>query len=290
MSVDRTSHGMGTGAARRGLSATRVAAMVARYLYLLRSSWSRIADLVYWPALQMITWGFLQSYLAKAPQGQAAGNVAGHAAVAAGTLIGAILLWDILLRGQIGFSVTFLEEMWSRNIGNLLMSPLRPVELLLALMTMSVLRLAVGLIPVSGLAILFFGFNLWGLGVALAVFFANLIITSWSIGVVVSGLILRNGMGAENVAWTVTFMLLPLCAVYYPVAVLPLWLQPVAWCLPPTYVFEGMRQLLVSHMFRADLMLDALALNVVLFTAASVAFLLLLRSARRHGSLLQMGE
>ena len=130
--------------------------------------------------------------------------MAGHAAVAAGTLIGAILLWDILLRGQIGFSVTFLEEMWSRNIGNLLMSPLRPVELLLALMTMSVLRLAVGLLPVSVLAILFFGFNLWGLGLALAVFFANLILTSWSIGVVVSGLILRNGMGAENVAWTVT--------------------------------------------------------------------------------------
>ena len=290
MSVDRPGRRTGTAAPRRGLSATRVAAMVARYLYLLRSSWSRIADLVYWPALQMITWGFLQSYLAKAPQGQAAGDVAGHAAVAAGTLIGAILLWDILLRGQIGFSVTFLEEMWSRNIGNLLMSPLRPVELLLALMTMSVLRLAVGLVPVSGLAILFFGFNLWGLGFALAVFFANLIITSWSIGVVVSGLILRNGMGAENVAWTVTFMLLPLCAVYYPVTVLPLWLQPVAWCLPPTYVFEGMRQLLVSHTFSADLMLDAFVLNVVLFTAASVAFLSLLRSARRHGSLLQMGE
>ena len=274
----------------------RVAAMVSRYLYLLRSSWARIADLVYWPALQMVTWGFLQSYLIRAPQGNAVGgsatggNVAGHAAVAAGTLIGAILLWDILLRGQIGFSVTFLEEMWSRNIGNLLMSPLRPVELLLALMTMSVLRLAVGLVPVSGLAIVFFGFNLWGLGLALAVFFANLILTSWSIGVVVSGLILRNGMGAENVAWTVTFLLLPLCAVYYPVAVLPAWLQPVAWCLPPTYVFEGMRHALVDHAFRADLMIEAFGLNVALFTAASVAFLVLLRSARRHGSLLQMGE
>ncbi len=285
MSVDVSTSPPGRGAGALP-SLARVAAMVSRYLYLLRSSWSRIADLVYWPTLQMITWGFLQSYLAKAPQG----NVTGHAAMAAGTLIGAILLWDILLRGQIGFSVTFLEEMWSRNIGNLLMSPLRPVELLLALMTMSVLRLAVGLIPVSVLAILFFGFNLWGLGLALAVFFANLILTSWAIGVVVSGLILRNGMGAENVAWTVTFMLLPLCAVYYPVAVLPVWLQPVAWCLPPTYVFEGMRHVLVDHAFRADLMAEAFALNVVLFAAASIAFLLLLRSARRNGSLLQMGE
>ena len=265
----------------------RVGAMVTRYLFLLRSSWTRIVDLIYWPALQMVTWGFLQSYLAKMANPAGIGSTA---VVAAGTLIGAILLWDILSRGQIGFSITFLEEVWSRNIGNLLMSPLRPVELLLALMTMSVLRLAVGILPVSILAIWFFGFNLWGLGIALAVFFANLILTSWSIGVVVSGLILRNGLGAENVAWTVTFLLLPLCAVYYPVATLPVWLRPISWALPPTYVFEGMRHLLAEHVFRADLMLEAFALNVILFAAAGATFLMLLRSARRSGSLLQMGE
>ena len=100
-------------------SPTRVGAMVTRYVYLLRSSWTRIVDLVYWPALQMITWGFLQTYLARLPHEGAAGK----GTMAAGTLIGAILLWDILFRGQIGFSMTFLEEMWSRNIGNLLMSP-----------------------------------------------------------------------------------------------------------------------------------------------------------------------
>lgn len=264
----------------------RVGAMVSRYFYLLRSSWARIADLIYWPALQMITWGFLQNYLAKASPATASD----HAAMAAGTLIGAILLWDILLRGQIGFSITFLEEMWSRNVGNLLMSPLRPVEFVLALMTMSVLRLAVGLVPVSFLAIWFFGFNLWGMGLAFAFFFANLIFTSWAIGLVVSGLILRLGMGAENVAWTVTFLLLPLCAVYYPVATLPHWLQPFSWMLPPTYVFEGMRQLLMQHTLRGDLMIEAFGLNAVLFGAAVVIFVLLLESARKAGSLLQMGE
>ncbi len=264
----------------------RVGAMVMRYLYLLRSSWSRILDLIYWPALQMITWGFLQTYLARLPHDGGAGK----GTMAAGTLIGAILLWDILFRGQIGFSMTFMEEMWSRNLGNLLMSPLRPSEFLLALATMSVLRLAIGIIPVSILAIWFFGFNLWSMGLALAAFFANLIVTSWAIGLVVAGLLLRNGMGAENVAWTVTFLLLPLCGVYYPVSVLPAWLQTIAWALPPTYVFEGMRHLLSEHVLRADYMLAALALNLTLFACASVAFLLLLRSARRIGSLLQMGE
>ncbi len=105
-----------------------------------------------------------------------------------------------------------------------------------------------------------------------------------------SGLLLRNGMGAESMAWTIMFLFLPLTCVYYPVAVLPHWLQYVAWALPPTYVFEGMRALLIDHVFRADLMLEAFAFNVVLFAAASIAFLLLLRSAREQGSLLQGGE
>jgi ABC-2 type transport system permease protein len=97
-------------------------------------------------------------------------------------------------------------------------------------------------------------------------------------------------MGAESMAWTIMFLFLPLTCVYYPVTVLPHWLQYVSWSLPPTYVFEGMRALLIDHVFRADLMIEAFAFNVVLFAAASVAFLKLLASARVQGSLLQGGE
>ena len=204
--------------------------------------------------------------------------------------IGAVLLWDILFRGQLGFSISFLEEMYARNLGNLMMSPLRPVEFIAALMVMSVVRLSIGMIPVTLLAIAFFGFNLWALGLALVAFFVNLMLTSWSIGIFVAGLLLRNGMGAESLAWTIMFLFLPLTCVYYPVSVLPAWLQYVAWALPPTYVFEGMRALLIDHVFRADLMLEALAFNVVLFAAASFAFLQLLASARVQGTLLQSGE
>jgi ABC-2 type transport system permease protein len=155
---------------------------------------------------------------------------------------------------------------------------------------MSIVRLAIGMVPVSLLAIAFFGFNLWALGFALAAFFVNLILTSWSVGIFVAGLLLRNGLGAESMAWTIMFLFLPLTCVYYPVAVLPEWLQYVAWALPPTYVFEGMRALVIDHVFRADLMAEAFAFNVVLFAAASWAFLRLLQSARIQGSLLQTGE
>src|SRR6266516_245470 len=236
-----------------GFSPRRIAAMVLRYWYLLRSSWPRLLELIYWPAVQM-------------------------------------LLWGILLRGQLGFSISFLEEMWARNLANLMISPLRPLEFVGALMIMSLIRLAIGMGPVSLLAIAFFGFNLYGLGLALAAFFVNLILTSWAIGILVSGLVLRNGLGAESLVWTIMFLLLPLTCVYYPVTILPHWLHAVAWTLPPTYMFEGMRELLINHVFRADLMVRALALNAVFFAVAIAGFIALLDSARRQGSLLQTGE
>ncbi len=259
----------------------RIGAMILRYWYLLLSSWPRLLELAYWPVLQIVTWGFLQSYIAQN---------ANFFARAGGTLIGAVILWDILFRGQLGFSISFLEEMWSRNLGNLMMSPLKPIEFLIALMVMSIIRLAVGVIPMVILALVLFHFNIFNLGLPLIAFFCNLIFTSWAVGIFVSGLVLRNGMGAEGIVWTLMFALMPLACVYYPVRVLPHWLQHVSWALPPTYVFEGMRTLLIDGIFRTDLMLTALALNAVLLMASFAAFLALLRSAKRHGSLLGGGE
>jgi ABC-2 type transport system permease protein len=254
-----------------GISGRRIGAMIARYWYLLRSSWPRLLELVYWPAVQMLMWGFLQLYI---------GENSGFFARAGGTFIGAVLLWDILFRGQLGFSVSFLEEMWSRNLANLMISPLKPIEFVMALMAMSIVRLAIGMVPVSLLAIGFFGFNLYAMGLALAAFFANLILTSWAVGIFVSGLVMRNGLGAESFAWTVMFLLMPLTCVYYPVSVLPGWLQAVALVLPPTYVFEGMRSLLIEHIFRADLMWRALGLNVLWFGFGVFGFMRLLDASR----------
>jgi ABC-2 type transport system permease protein len=262
-------------------SARRISAMMLRHWYLLRSSWPRLLDLIYWPTVQMVTWGFLQYYIA---------TNAGFFARAGGTFIGAVLLWDILFRGQLGFSISFLEEMYSRNLGNIMMSPLRPFEFIISLMVISVVRLSLGAVPVTFLAIAFFGFNLYSFGLALVAFFFNLMLTSWAIGIFVSGLILRNGMGAENLAWSIMFLFMPLTCVYYPVETLPTWLQPVAWLLPPTYVFEGMRALVIDKVFRPDLMLAALALNALWFAGGVFGFLQLLRSARRQGSLMQSGE
>ena len=178
----------------------------------------------------MLTWGFLQKYLA---------GTTSPLTQTAGVLIGSVLLWDILFRSKIGFSTTFIEEMWSRNLGNLLTSPLRPYELVAALSLWSAIRL-VSMVPVAIPAYFIFGFNLLHLGLPLVAFFAVLVLTSWSLGLISAGAILRYGLGAEGLAWSLAFLLMPLCCVFYPVSVLPDWLQPVALALPPTHVFEGM--------------------------------------------------
>lgn len=261
----------------KAFSTARIGAMVMRQFYVLRSSWPRLLEIVYWPAMSMLTWGFLQVWV---------GEQSGTAAAAAGTLLGSILLWDILVRGGLGFSITFLEEMYAKNIGNLMMTPLTPLEFVASLAVMSIVRLMIGLVPVSLIALALFGFNLWGLGFPLIAFFVNLIFTAWAVSIVVAGLILRHGLGAESLAWTAIFIMMPLSAVFYPVSILPETVQYFAWALPPSYVFEGMRALLIDGVFRADLMLWAFGLNLIYFSLGVFVFLRLLEGARSAGSLL----
>jgi ABC-2 type transport system permease protein len=264
-----------------GGSIRRVKALVRRYIYLLRSSGVRLVELIYWPFLQMLTWGFLQKYLA---------GTTNPLAQAAGVLIGSILLWDILFRSNIGFATTFIEEMWSRNLGNLLTSPLRPYELIIALSVWSVIRLSVSMIPVATAAYFIFGFNLLDLGLPLVAFFAVLVLTSWSLGLISAGVILRYGLGAEELAWSLAFLLLPLCCVYYPASVLPSWLQVVALALPPTHVFEGMRSILLHNTFDPTELWWALSLNAVYLLVGYIVFSRFLASARVNGTLLKLGE
>lgn len=264
-----------------GASLRRIGAMVRRHWYVISASAPRAAELIFWPLVSMLMWGFLQTHLAQTTN---------TAATAAGLLVGGILLWDILVRSNLGFSVAFLEEVWSRNLGHLMMSPLRPSELVVSLMAISLIKLGVAMVPVAVLAYVLFGFNLLSLGFAFAAFFANLMLMSWALALAATGAVLRWGMGAESIAWLMVFVLLPISCVFYPVTTLPEWLQPVALALPSANVFEGLRALVLGQTFRSDLMLRAFALNVVYVAAAYALFRGLLESARNNGSLVQMGE
>jgi ABC-2 type transport system permease protein len=264
-----------------GASARRIHAMVLRHWYLLRSSGPRALEMVFWPLVQMLTWGFVQVHLAQTTS---------LAATAAGLFVGGVLLWDILARSQLGFAMAFLEEVWARNLGHLMMSPLRSWELISSLVVVSLIKLAVSMIPVVVIAYLMFDYSLFSIGLPLAAFFANLVITSWSFGLVSTGAVLRYGLGAENIAWLMTFLMMPLACVYYPVTTLPVWMQPFSWALPPTYVFEGLRAIVLHGEFRGDLMLWAFLLNLVYLAASVALFRYLIDSARTAGTLVHMGE
>jgi ABC-2 type transport system permease protein len=266
---------------RAAFSAERSSAMVLRYVYILRGSWPRILELAYWPLMQVVLWGFISKFLATNSSWVAQG---------AGVLIGAVLLWDVLFRGQLGFSVSFLEEMWSRNLANLFVSPLRPYEFVAALTLMSLIRTLIGVVPAAFLAIVFYHYSVFDLGLPLVAFFFLLLMLGWAVGLVITALIMRFGLGAESLAWIAMFALAPLSGVFYPVSILPDWLQAVSWALPSAYVFEGMRAVVFDGAVRVDYLLTALGLNIVYICCAGAYFLHTFHLARREGLLMGVGE
>ena len=262
-------------------SLARIYAMVLRFWYLLKGSGPRIIDLIYWPAVQVTLWGFIQSFLMEQST---------YFAQAFGILLGAVLLWDILFRGQIGLNVAFLEEVWSRNLGHLLVSPLRPGELIISFMAISLIKTLAGVIPASLLALWFFGFSVYSLGLGLIAFFLILICFGWAIGLIISGIILRYGLGAESLVWAVVFAIAPLSGVYYPVSILPDWAQTISAILPPAYIFEGMRAILIEQTLRVDLIVTAGLINLIYLIAGIVLFHVFLTKAKERGMILQIGE
>ena len=263
-------------------SARRVWGLMYRHLALYRRSWPRLLELAYWPVLGMCIWGFTASFLA--------GKLGPGAAVATSALIGGVLLWEVCLRGQMGMAISFLEEIWSRNLGHVFVSPLRPWELVAALIAMSIIRMTIGVAPAIVLAWFLYAFNLFALGPVLVLFFVNLLLMGWWVALGVISLILRHGAGAEPLAWSVLFGITPFSAVYYPISVLPAALQPFALALPSAHVFEGMRGVLLDHVIQWNHLAWAFGLNILWLIAASLLFAHQFHSARVRGALLSIGE
>jgi len=262
-------------------SAGRISAMILRYWYLLKNSWPRLFELWYWPTVFMIMWGFLQKFMM--------GN-SDLFVNAFGILLAAVMLWDLMFRSQISLSLSFFEELWSRNVGHLMVSPLKDWEWVLALIVISLIRTVIGIIPATLLAIWFFDFSIYSLGPPLFGFFFLLAAFGWAVGLMVSGIVLRYGLGAESLAWGLMFGIMTLACIYYPLETLPTWLQPISLALPPTHVFEGMRMILIEGQVPWAHMAKAAVLDVLYLAGGVAGFLGWLRMARIRGMILQIGE
>ncbi len=263
-------------------SARRIWGMMYRHLALYRRSWPRLLELAYWPTLQMCIWGFTATFIAA--------RMAVGGQVAIGLLLGGVLLWEVALRSQMGVAISFLEEIWSRNLGHVFVSPLRPWELVAALIGMSFLRMSAGVLPAALLAWALYAFNIFALGPVLVLFALNLMIMGWWVSLGVVSLILRHGAGAEALAWSVLFGLTPFAAVFYPVSILPSGFQAVALAMPAAHVFEGMRAALATGITPWRDLAWAFGLNAVWLLAAGLLFAQQFRVARTRGALLSIGE
>ena len=259
----------------------RMSALVSRHLYLYRRSLPRIMEIFYWPFLDLVIWGFITVYLAKY-QPQVPGFVT--------FFLGALILWDMLFRSQQGITISFLEELWARNLMNLFASPLTPAEFLASTIAMSIFKVTCVSLVMGICAWLFYGYNVLIMGVWLLPFILKLVVTGWIIGVLTTSLIMRFGQEAEILAWSLVFLFQPISCVFYPLEVLPGWLQAVAWVNPASHVFEGMRAVLNGTGVPLANLAWAGGFNGTLLIGSVVLFYKTFAYCKVQGSLVRVGE
>ncbi|HCN76469.1 MAG TPA: ABC transporter [Verrucomicrobiales bacterium] len=254
-----------------------ISALVLRYIFLYTRNPIRLVEMIFWPLVDLLVWGNLTLFLQRNTTTEFGGFIL--------FLLGAMILWDILFRAQQGVAISFLEDVWTRNLLNVFVAPVRTTEYLAATFAVGMLRIFVTVAVLGLVAWAGYRFDIFILDWWLLPFFLNLMVFGWSLGMISTALILRWGQAAESLAWAVPFFIQPIVAVFYPVADMPAWSQPFAWCFPATYVFEGMRQVMNGGVMDMGLLVKAVLLNAGYLAAAGALFFHILRVTRKRGLL-----
>jgi ABC-2 type transport system permease protein len=257
----------------------RIKAVMMRHLYEIRRNADRVTDMVYWPVLDVIVWGFFTIYLAHG--GRAAGGLTGF-------LLGAAILWGMFYAFQRDMAVGFLDELWSRNLINLFSSPMDVSEYLCGLVAVNLLKVAAGAGCAALIAWACYAFNILTPLPRFVPYILNLMLFGLALGVFTSGLIFRYTTKVQGLAWSFAGLLQPVSCVFYPLSALPRPLRLVALMLPTTHSFEGMRQVLAGGGFSPSRFWYGLALNVFYFAAAALFFRWIFESARSRGLLVKL--
>jgi ABC-2 type transport system permease protein len=260
----------------------RILALLIRYQNIAFGSFPRLVSIFYWPTVQILFWGFFTNFFMT--------NENFGIWSSLNIILSAVVLWDVLFRGQLGLTMSFFEELWSRNLPNLFITPLKDFEIVFALILASFIRTLIGMTPAVFFANYFFNFHLFQLGVFLIFLFFNLIVVGWAVGFIVSGLVLRYGHAFEELAWAIIFIILPFSCVYYPLNSLPEILQGIAQILPTVHIFESMRLLLIEKKILTNDIIKILFLNIIYISLSILFFLKMIKVAREKGLLFNQGE
>jgi ABC-2 type transport system permease protein len=257
----------------------RINAIILRHAYEVRHNGNHLANMVYWPVVNIVVWGFFTIYLRR-------GDNLRPGLVSC--LLGAVILWGLFNAFQRDMAVGFLDELWSRNLINLFASPLSISEYLTGLITINLIKATVGMVAEALIAWIFYQYNLFPMLPAFIPFILNLALFALAVGIAVTGLIFRYTTKFQTMAWSIAGLLMPLSCVFYPLKALPGFLRPVAWLLPTTHSFEGMRQAIEHGEFSPFHFKMGLALNLVYFVLAALFFRRMFESARSRGLLVKL--
>ena len=260
----------------------RIVALLIRYQNIALGSKPRLISIFYWPTVQILFWGFFTNYFYQINEFNIWSSL--------NVILSAVVLWDVLFRSQLGLSMSFFEELWSRNLPNLFITPIKDHEIIIGLLMISFLRTILGLTPAIFFANYFFNFHLFELGLYLIFFFFNLTLIGWSIGLFVSALVLRYGQSFEELAWAIIFIVLPFSCVYYPLSSLPEVMQTFSSIFPTTLIFEEMRSLIFNSNMNHINLIKIFFINIFLLLMSSLFFLYILKVVRKKGIMINQGE
>lgn len=235
------------------INSTRVKAVVARHVFAWPRDLESLTESFWWPSFDLLIWGLMTVYLQRQQ---------GVPQVFLSFFLSAIILWMFVYRSQQEMGFIFLREAWDRNLLNLFTSPLTIAEFSVASLILGGIKLLISAIWMILLGWLLFAFNVFAIGWLFIPFVVNLLLVGWSAGFVINGLIIRYGYRVQAFAWSLVLILQPFSAVFYPVDVLPSWMQVVASVLPTSYIFEGMRTSLAEGRILYENLLIATGLNV----------------------------
>ena len=252
-----------------------------RHFFLIKGSFPRIIDLIYWPTIQIILWGFISKFFSL--YSSYYNNVLG-------VILTSAILYDFLFRTSISFNMLFLEEIWSRNFTNLFIAPIKISEIIIALVFTALIRTLIGLVPAILLVSPLFGISIISLGLPLIYLFLSLYLFGITLGLFVSSGLLRFGPAFENIAWSSLFLLAPLGCIYYPMEILPNFLQIIAKALPLVHVFEEVRSILVDCTVNYENIFTAIKLNFLYLVLGISLFYFSFYQARKKGPLINVGE
>ena len=259
----------------------KVYGLSLRHFYLIKSSFPRILDLIYWPSIQIFLWGFISKFFTLSSS---------YYNNTVGVILSAAILYDFLFRSSISYNMMFLEEIWSRNFTNLFISPIKIKEIIAALTLTAIVRTLIGMVPAAIIAIPLFGVSIFKIGLPLIALLLALYIFGVTLGLLVTSGLVRFGPSFENIAWASLFFLAPLGCIYYPIEILPEWLQLIAKILPLVHIFEEMRNILINDIISYTQILIAITISFLYFILGIFVFYFSYHGAKIRGTLINIGE